>query len=274
MQKILFFSCILFSLNALGGNQEKAVGARSFGLANNSIQLKDFWSAENNPAGLGFQEAWGGGIAYENSFLLSELSTRSAVFAYPTTNGAFGISINQFGYSAYNENKIGISYGQKLGENIALGVQINYLNTRISEGYGSNSAISGTIGLMADLNEELTLAAVVVNPNRAKLSTIQDERYPTLLKLGLGYDFSKKVSLLTEVVKDIDYDANVKVGIEYKALEIVHFRLGYSTNPALTTFGFGLNLDQFRLDFASGFDSNLGFTPQVALSYSPTKSKR
>jgi len=274
MQKYFLFSCILISLKVIGGNQEKAVGARSFGLANNSIQLKDFWSAENNPAGLGYQEAWGGGISYENSFLLSELSTRSAVFAYPTSNGAFGISINQFGYSAYNENKIGISYGQKLGENISMGIQVNYLNTRISEGYGNNSAVSGTIGFMADLNEDLTLAAVVVNPNRAKLATIEDERYPTLLKLGLGYNFSEKVNLLTEVVKDIDYDANVKVGIEYKAIDILHFRLGYATNPALSTFGFGLNLDQFRLDFASGFDSNLGFTPQVALSYSPAKSKR
>ena len=111
---------------------------------------------------------------------------------------------------------------------------------------------------------------MVINPNRAKLAEFTDERLPTLLKLGLKYDFSKKVTVFTEVAKDIDFDANVLVAVEYKAIDLLYFRAGYATNPALSSFGFGLNLDQFKLDFASGFDSNLGFSPQVSLSYSPS----
>ena len=153
-----------------------------------------------------------------------------------------------------------------------MGIQINYLSTKIGDGYGKTNALSGNIGLLANINNELSLSAMVINPNRAKLAEFTDERFPTLLKLGLKYDFSKKVTAFTEVAKDIDFDANVRIAIEYKALPMLYFRAGYATSPALSSFGFGLNLDKFKLDFASGFDSNLGFSPQVSLSYSPSFS--
>lgn len=269
MRILLFAFLTCISFQSWAGRDDVSTGAKSNALGNISILHQDFWSAENNPAALGFQKQWGGGISYESPFLLNNLSYRTAVFAYPTNLGAFGLSIGQYGYSLYNENKLGISYGQRLSETFTLGVQLNYLSTQIGEGYGSNSALSGTIGLFAKLNEDLNLAAVVVNPNQAKLSSFQDERYPTLLKLGLGYSISKKVNLLSEVVKDIDYKAVAKLGIAYQALDIIHFRLGYATNPSLSTLGFGLNLKDFQLDFASGFHSTIGFTPQISISYQP-----
>lgn len=265
---------LFMALSVFAGRDDASTGARSNGLGNISILHTDFWSAENNPAALGFQEDWGAGFSYESPYTINNLSYRSGVFAYPTSNGAFGLSVGQFGYQLYNENKVGLSYGQRLSKTFALGVQLNYLSTKVGEGYGSNSALSGSVGLMAFVNEEITLAAVVVNPNQAKLSTFQDERYPTLLKLGLGYQFSTKVSLLSEVMKDIDYDAIAKVGVEYKALDIIHFRLGYASNPALSTFGFGLNYKDFTVDFASGFHSTLGFTPQFSISFTPREIRK
>ncbi|MEQ8908651.1 MAG: hypothetical protein RIC95_05635 [Vicingaceae bacterium] len=274
MRALLLALTIFGCMQLKAGRDDVSVGARANALGNISILHQDFWSAENNPAGLGFQKDWGAGISYESPYLINNLSYRSAVFAYPTSNGAFGLSVGQFGYSLYNENKIGVSYGQRLSKTFALGVQLNYLSTQIGEGYGSNSALSGNIGLMALVSDELTVAAVVVNPNRAKLSTFQDERYPTLLKLGAAYEFSSKVSLMSEVMKDIDYNAIAKVGIEYKAIDILHFRLGYASDPALSTFGFGLHYNDFTLDFASGFHSTLGFTPQFSLSYTPADKSR
>ncbi len=269
MKPLIIIPLLLFSLASFAGRDDVSTGARANALGNISILHHDFWSAENNPAGLGFIESWGGGLSYESPFLLNELSYRTAVFAYPVSSGAFGMSIGQFGYSLYNENKIGISYGQRLSKTFSVGVQLNYLSTQIGEGYGSNSALSGTVGILAKVTDELNLAAVVVNPNQAKLSTFQDERYPTLIKMGLSYEISSKVNLLSEVVKDIDYSPIAKVGLEYKALEIIHFRIGYASDPALSTFGFGLNYKDFQLDFASGFHSTLGFTPQISLSFTP-----
>ena len=273
MKKPLLLLLIFSSTLSLLAQNEGVSGARSYGLAGNSIHFKDIWSSNNNPAGLGYLKKWGAGFSYENQFLQSELSNKTALVTYPTQSGSFGLSVNQFGYSAYNENKIGLSYGQQLGKNIALGIQLNYLNTTIGEGYGSNSAISGNVGLIAQITDELSIAAMVVNPNKAKLAEFTDERYPTFIKLGLAYEFSKKVNLVSEVAKDIDYNANVKMGIEYHAIEMFYLRVGYATSPALSSFGFGLHLDNFRLDVASGFDSNFGFSPQLSLSYSPKAKK-
>lgn len=259
------FSFILFSQN------EGITGARSYGIAGSSITLSDVWSSQNNPAGLGNLTNWQAGISYENQFLQSELSNRSVGAVIPVSAGSFGVTLNQFGYTAYKENRIGIAYGQALSKTFSMGIQLNYSSVSISNNYGSTGAVSANIGLLAKLNDELSLAAVVINPNRAELAELTEEKFPTIIKLGLSYDFSEKVKVVSEVAKDIDFDSNVKFGIEYKAIDILYLRAGYATSPSLSTFGFGVNLNNFNLDFASGFDSNLGFSPQISLIYNPNK---
>ena len=271
LQLTLLLLYLVTSLFA--GNDDDILGARSFGLAGNSIQFQDLWSTENNPAGLGSLTTWGAGFSYQNQFLLDELATKSLVAAYPLNNAAFGLSFKQFGFSNYQENKLGFSYGQQLGKKLAMGVQLNYRSVQLSENYGSKNAFTGTIGLQAKITEELSLAAVVINPNHTKLADYDDERIPTVFKLGLGYTFSKKVQVLSELVKDIDFNPDIKFGIEYQPIEILYIRIGYSTSPSLSSFGFGLEFRQFTLDIASSFDSNLGFSPQVSLHYIPNKSK-
>lgn len=266
---LLIFIGLYFSIELHADNSFNTIGARSYGLAGNSILFRDFWSTENNPAGLGFLKKWGAGFSYENQFLQSELSNKAVAFAYPMTSSAVGFSFTQFGFSNFQENKIGFSYGRLLAENIAMGIQLNYLSTSIGEGYGSRSTFSGNIGIQAELSDDLRIAAMIINPTRAQRADFDDEKYPSLIKIGLAYQFSNKVSGFSELNKDIDFDASLKIGVEYKALEQFVFRAGYSTEPALTAFGFGVLLKKFRLDVASGFDSNLGFSPQLSLSYRP-----
>jgi len=266
----LLFQLLVCSLFA--GNDKNIIGAKSFGLAGNAIQFQDIWSAENNPAGLGQLKFWGAGFSYQNQFLLKELATKSLVIAYPINNASFGLTFNQFGFSNYQENKVGIAYGQQLSENFSLGIQLNYFSTQISEGYGNKKALTGNIGLQAKITEELSLAAMAINPNNTKLADFEDERIPSILKLGLAYTFSEKVQVLTELAKDINFESNIKFGLEYQPIELLYLRVGYATTPSLSSFGFGLNLKHFTLDFASSFDSNLGFSPQVSLSYVPKKN--
>jgi len=266
---LLFVTPTVFS--QIGGN---STGARSFGLAGNTTQLKDLWSIENNPAALSFIKVWQVGISYENYFSLKELSTRSILISSPIFDGAFGLSYKQFGYSAYNENKLGFTYGQLLGENFTMGIQLNYLNTRIEEGFGNRNTISGNIGLSTKLTNELSIAFTIINLNRAKLASYNDERYPTLLNIGISYEFSKKVLFLTEVSKDIDYKANLKTGIEYQIGELFSMRLGYATKPSMNSFGFGCMLENIQIDLASSFDHQLGLTTQVSLSYIPPIRER
>ena len=264
---ILFFSANTFSQVA-----NDAVGSRSVAMGGVTTTLTDLWSANNNQAGLGFVTELSGGIYYENRFLLKETAYKAGVFVLPTKVGAIGISVASFGYSAYSETKAGLSYGQRFGDKFSIGIQLNYLNTSLSQEYGSNNTVTGAVGLIAKLSDELRMGVHVYNPTRTSLADYDNEKIPTVMKLGLDYRFSKKVIFVIETEKSLDYKAVVRFGIEYQVLDVLYLRGGISTNPTLSVFGFGLNLKDFKIDLSSSFHQTLGITPSISLIY--VKSKK
>lgn len=265
---IVLFNLFQISFAQVGND---AVGARGNALGGYTTTLTDIWSANNNQAGLGFHQNISGGIYYENRFLLKETSYKSGAFVYPLKSGALGASVSSFGYQLYNQTQIGFSYGQHFGEKIAVGVQLNYLNTSLSENYGQKSAFTGAIGLIAKMTEELSMGVHIYNPTKAKLADFDNERIPTTMRLGLDYKFSEKVMVVIETEKDIDFSPVVKVGVEYHIIEVLYLRGGISTNPTLSSFGFGLKMKEFQLNVNASFHQTLGLTPGISLVYTRTK---
>jgi hypothetical protein len=260
------------NLNAQIGND--FVGARSAAMGGYNVTLSDVWSTNNNQAGLGFLEDMAAGIYYENRFLLKETSYKAGAFVLPVKSGSFGISVASFGYSAYSETKAGLSYGQRFGDKFSLGVQMNYLNTSLTQEYGSKTTITGAIGLIAKLSKELSLGVHVYNPNRSKLAVYDNERVPTIMKLGLDYRFSEKVMLAVSTEKDLDVDAVVNAGLEYHITDILYLQGGISTNPTQYAFGFGMQLKDFKVDLSSSFHQTLGITPGISIVYTRKKNAK
>ena len=191
--KCIFLFIFLHSFQQIKGQvSNDVVGSRSIAMGGASVTLSDLWAANNNQAGLGFTKELAGGIYYENRFLLKETAYRAGVFVLPTKVGAIGLNVASFGYSAYSETKVGLSYGQRFGDKFSIGMQINYLNTHLTQQYGSNNALTGAVGLIAKLSEELTMGVHLYNPTKAKLADYDKERIATVMKFGLDYRFSKK----------------------------------------------------------------------------------
>lgn len=272
--KILIILFLLVSGYVHGQIANDVVGASSTAMGGYSVTLSDVWSTNNNQAGLGFVKDVSGGIFYENRFLLKETSYRAGAFVLPVKTGALGLSVASFGYELYNETKAGLSYGQRFGDKFSMGVQLNYLNTKLSQDYGSKNTLTAAFGLIARLNEELSLGVHVYNPTRSKLSEYDNEKVPTVMKLGLDYRFSEKVLLGVETEKNMNYDAVIKAGLEYHITEIFYLRGGISTNPTLSSFGFGLQMKNFKMDISSSFHQTLGMTPGISLIYSKKKNKK
>lgn len=253
------------------------IGARSTAMGGVNTTLSDLWSANNNQAGLGFATELAAGAYFENRFLLKETSYKAGVFVMPTKLGAFGVSVASFGFSDFVETKAGISYGQRFSEKFSVGIQLNYLRTSLTQEFGSKNNVTGAIGIIGKLSKEFTLGVHVYNPTRSKLANFDNERVPTIMKLGLDYRFSDKVIFALETEKDIDFDAVVKAGIEYHIVEILYLRVGISTNPTSSSFGFGLIMNNFILEASSSYHQTLGITPGISIIYkkqkSPSKSK-
>jgi len=266
--KQLFTYCLLLIILAVkAGNDDLPIGARSAGLANASVTLSDVWSVHHNQAGLGFLEKAGAGVYYENRFLIPELGLSAGVVAIPVKKGAFGLSIRNFGYQLYNESKIGLGYGRSFSDKLSIGMQLNFLNVRFADVYGARNAFTAEVGAIYKLNSNLTIAAHINNPTRTKLTELDADRLPTIIRFGLRYQFSKKVFLAGEAQKDTYNAAQLRFGLEYMASDIFFLRAGIATNPINSSFGFGLKLKKLMLDFAGTFHQVLGFTPQISLTY-------
>ena len=268
MKRIVFLLLLSCNLAVYAGIGNPHLGARSAALGHASVTLRDVWSLHNNQAGLGFLKKVAAGAYYENRFNLSEMSLRGAVFAVPTKAGTFGLNVQQFGFSAYNETKYGLAYARKFGDNFSAGIQLNYMTVRVqAEEYGNRNLISAELGFQANITEKLKVGAHVFNPTTTELDDYDNERLPTIMRVGLQYDFSEKVMAFAEVEKDVDRPAHVKLAVEYQVIDLIHLRAGISTNPFRNSFGFGLNLKGLSLDIASTYHEILGYTPQVGLSY-------
>lgn len=265
---------LLVCLPILGyaGGENNPPGARSGGMANAGLNFTDIWSIYHNQAGLGYIEGPTAAVFYENKFLISNFAYAGFAGALPLGNGTIGVSYTNFGYSAYKESSIGLAYGMKLSEKFAVGVRLNYHSIRIdADGYGNKGALTADVGFRLQVSERVSLAAHLANPTRTKLNDFDDERIPTIIRFGAGYEISDDLLATAEVEKDIDMNPIFRAGIEYQPADILFLRVGASSNPGLFAFGFGLNFDAFKVDLSTTYHSVLGYSPQIALTYAPGK---
>ena len=258
----LFFPSFVFA-----GNDYIHFGGRSAGMGHASITLSDVWSSHHNQAGLGWLKRAEAGVFAQNRFLVREMNYMGFAYAHPVNSGALALSFTNFGYSQYGESKLGLGYGLKFSDRITGGIQINYHNTRIGNNYGSASVLSAEMGMQTKITSNLELGMHLFNPTQAKLNDFNDERIPRIMRLGMAYTFSNKVFVTLEAEKDIDFPANFKAGIEYKANNKIYLRGGIGTTPATAAFGVGVYHKGLKLDLASSYHQVLGFTPEVSLTY-------
>ncbi len=272
MNKILF-PFLFLSLSVFGSNGDGPLGPRSAALGHASSTLYDVWSTHNNQGSIGFLRQAQVGAFCENRFFIKELTQSGFAAVVPIKKGTFGLCYSSLGYKLYRESQLSLSYGIKLSENISAGIAFDYLNTKIADIYGQANAFTGSFGVTAKLLPQLIVATHIYNPFRAKITNYNNEKIPTIFKVGAQYSFTKKVYLLAEAEKTSTQKVNVKVGIEYLPVKTVYIRAGGCSYPTLASFGLGVNYKGLKIDLSSMYHSILGLSPQIGLSYAFGKDK-
>lgn len=268
------FTIGFFLFNSYAQAQENyMIGAASEGMGNATVMKSDIWSAFHNQAGLANLESLEIGTYYSNIFGMKELARKSVVVAMPIKQmGVFAISFNNMGYSKYGENKFGLAYAKKLGKRISAGIQLNYFNTNISNyntnEYGSENTVTAELGIQMELVDNLLFGVHVFNPfSMTKEESNKMRRMPSILRLGLGYNFDNRLLVSIETEKDIDRDMIFKAGLEYKLIKYIYLRTGISTNPNKYSYGLGVNYKNIKVDFTVSNHEILGYTPHFSLGY-------
>lgn len=263
----LFVFLLAISFPVFPSGENYHVGARSSAMGNSSVMLQDRWSIHHNQAGLAWLDEKSVGAYYESRYTMSKLGLQGGAFVLPTSAGTFALSVSSFGYTLYNETKVGLAYAKKLSPMFSVGVQLDYFSIGIGDNYGRANVFSGEIGVMAILTDDLTVGAHLFNPARAKVAQYNNERLPTILRFGASYTFSDKVLMTAEMEKDIDQKPVFKSGLEYNISDPIFIRAGIASNPFVSSFGVGVRLKGFEFDIATSFHSVLGYTPQLSLGY-------
>ncbi|UOR03994.1 hypothetical protein MUN82_13675 [Hymenobacter aerilatus] len=279
-KRYTLFFCLLFlgARASAQGNGPGIRGARAAALGYTSTTLHDVWAVGNNAAGLGQLTRPEVGFYAENRFLLPSFNTAALAVALPLgevvenrpKNGVVGFEAQRFGGKLYAEQRLGAAYGYRGGQ-VSVGARLDVLQVSI-EGLGSCRAMALSLGGQAEIvPKKLVFGAYLYNLNQARLARYQDERVPTVLRAGLGYQPTEKVLLTVETEKDVDHDADFRAGLEYQVLEVLQVRAGFAALSEQTTGGVGFRAGQLRIDYAAAWQTALGLSQYLSLHLPLTK---
>jgi len=266
MIRILFF-CLAFVVTKLLAQGWQPMGSRSMAMGNASVALNDVWAYHHNPAAVVGIKKVAFGVSYENRFILRELQSQGFVVAYPFKRSVFSIGGQTFGYTNFRTYRSGLGYAIALTDHLSIGVQLNYHLVRLPQAYGRYQTVTAELGAMAKISENWHVGFSILNLTRNKLSSYQEDRFTTMLRLGTRYLVSRKVMLLGELEKNVDFPIRIKSGIEYEPLENLYLRGGFGTAPIEFSFGFGYNWKGiYKLDFGSAYQQVIGWSPNLSFT--------
>lgn len=245
------------------------VGPKALGMGGVSVMNADHWSVLNNPAGLATAQDISGFVSYRSIFDFSPFNTVSAGALIPAGFGNLGVGVFRFGDDLFNTQMFSVAASRKIGI-MALGIKASYLQLNI-DGFGSKGVFVADIGGVADLTPELTFGAHIYNFTQSAISAETNERVPTVIRLGLAYQPTNEFTFVIEGEKDVNLDPDLKLGIQYQLIEKVHLRTGFSGLNNSHSFGGGLELKKFVIDYGVSVDRDLGSTHNFGISFHPSK---
>ena len=267
LKETILFLCLNILNNANGVEPTRIAGGRATAMGNSSVTSQDTWSVFNNQAGISWLKSVGIGVGYENRYLLKELGLKSFGFVLPLKNKGFGLSIQHFGFSGYNEMKVGIAYSMKFGKNFSTGIQLDYFRIGQGEDYGKLNILSFEAGIQFKIDSKWWLGVHIANPIPVKLIKSQKEFLPTIFRLGVACIFSEAFDISAEAETKLDFYPILKIGFEYHPVKPVFIRVGFLTNPGQFTFGTGLIMEKCQFDLGCAYHPVLGYSPTASLSF-------
>jgi hypothetical protein len=263
---LFFFFCGFIS--AAARNNNFPCGTRSWGMGNASVCNSDAWSMQHNVAGIASLRQFSAGMYLNYQPLFPQLQQYAVAVAKPFSFGSLGAMVSRFGIPQYSELKASFGYARSFGHNLLVGMQLNYLQTAIGDQYGSSSSVAVEAGLLAKLTPKLKAGMHVYNINRARALTQNNERIPTIVRLGLMYLVSEKVTVAAEFEKESTNAPTLKAGMEYRMQQAFVVRGGVMAGSAPGfTFGAGYLVKNIRIDIAASWRPVWGITPHLGSDF-------
>ena len=266
-RSLLWIGFFLLYIPAYSWDLLGNVGGRCTSMGSCSVAFCDFWSIQNNPAGLAKWRSLSAGISYENRFLMQELSYSNAAVVIPINIGTLGVSYSRFGFEGYNENNVGLAFARDFGPYLKMGLKIDYLSFRFSGDYATRRTATFEMGIQSDITNDLCLGVYIFNPINVKLKSIDNQHIPIVFKFGLSYNITKDFIMAAEVEYDSDRKMDYRFGLEYLTTKDFYIRAGVHTNPGTACVGVGYSVSRVIIDVSATMNQLTGTTFQASLIF-------
>lgn len=260
----IFMVFLISSTGLKGQGVTGPTGGTAWMMGGASAAAEDVWSANNNPGAAGFAKYSQLGLYSEQRFMESNLKLANVSGIWKTKWLSIGSSVNYYGYNVFNQQKLGLSVGRQLSSQISLGIQLNYLATNIQD-YGNAGSFVLGASLLFKPVDKLKAGLVLFNLTQSKYAGTLNERIPTIARMGLWYDVSKKVVVQMEADQTLNQKLVLRGGMSYQFHEVISLAIGAANNPVYYTIGTSLKLKKIKVDLASSFHEVLGYTPHLSL---------
>jgi len=239
-------------------------GSKSLAMGQTGVSLPfDEWAVFNNPALIQVERTVASfyGFRYVG---ISEITDMAATGSFQTSAGTFGIGLHRYGFNLFSENQFRLVYKNRL-DHLHFGTSVGYYHILQGEEYGSAGALGIDLGLAAKITPSLWIGLRATNINQPAYGD-SDEDLSREVAAGFSFNPSEISQVTAEIVKDVDFPASFRTGIEFELYSNFSARAGITTKPSTYSFGFGYSGKAWSANFALQQHNPLGLSPALDIS--------
>jgi len=274
MRQLAFLALLFLTNTALQSQvfMRPFENAAAMGMGGSTIAMPTLSAGLANEAQLGLGERLGFWVGSALPYGVAGWHTGNvqAVAGMGKYSGV-GLGIEHSAVDVYAEHRFRLAYGRRLMEAFYLGGSADVLRASAQE-YGSTTMATFGLSLLARALPDVWVGAKIQNPFQQKIG---EDLVPSILRIGASWKPSEILLMTFETEKDLERNAMIKAGLEYRPVSALVIRAGMRSNQvARIGFGAGLRLkNNLAIDLASEWHPSLGLTPSAMISWRKKSDK-
>ncbi len=257
---ILLFFVIPISMFA--SFEKKESGAKEQSLGNAMVaETGNPFAIFYNPANISFINGINIYADYRNFYGMPGIYQADIVSNFSVINIPVSLAFSKYGNELYSEIQLSMGSNILINKAFTFGASLQLYSLSISN-YGTSNTWGLNIGLRYNVIEKVNIGAHITNINNPTIGQNKED-LPQTFSLGVKYDIFPKSIILFELFRDIRYGQDYRCGVEYEIFNKSYLRIGVSDKTDTYSFGTGIEIDRFIVDYSLMVHNILGSSHSV-----------
>lgn len=207
------------------------------------------------------------GLSYIMPYQLKELSIRRLKAGISVKNMLVSFGLGQSGDDIFSETIFSIGTGKKLSEKMYMNVTCGIYHVNMINGVRGNALLPEIVFLYQPVSY-IMIGTYLFNPaGSAIINKVRDFKLNQSFHLGCSVFPVKNLSFIMELGKELGGKSTLHIGSDYKIMNALELRMGFSGNPFTSYGGFGCKYRKFDFSSAVSYHPVLGISSGFSIRY-------